>query len=519
MPRSLSDGLQTLPARLSALRGWRADVTATLGGAVSALALPPLYGLPALLIGIPVLLCLIQGARSPAVAARRGWWFGFGLHVVGLYWITEAILIEAARFWWLVPFAVPGLAAVLAMFIAVPAAVAWRARPGWPAALTLAGAWVLGDLGRQFVATGFPWNPLGSVWEFPGRWGDIMIQPASLVGVHGMTLATILLAATPLLGRAWRIGGLGVLVLWCGFGVARLDQKLPSGPDLTVLLIQGNVAQGQKWDRALMVSIFRHYLDLTLQAVARADGHPAVVVWPETASPALLQTDGPARALIAQAADGAPALVGSVRFDEAGRPRNSLFALGANGLIEAIYDKWHLVPFGEYQPDWLPVGVQVVPGGGFAAGPGPRTLHVPGIPPVGALICYEAIFSHQVIDETDRPDWMVNVTNDAWFGNSTGPRQHLAAARLRAVEEGLPLMRAANTGISAAFDSRGHELGRIGMQMTGILPVHLPAPAGLPLYARAGLMLPAGAAIMALITGFCGSWTKRRTRRANFCIS
>lgn len=519
MPRFLTGRLQALPARLSALRGWRADAAATLGGAVSALALPPLFGLPALLIGIPLLLCLIQGAPGPAVAARRGWWFGFGLHLIGLYWITEAILIEAARFWWLVPLAVPGVAALLAVFIAVPAAVAWRAHSGWRTVLALAGAWVLGDLARQFVATGFPWNPLGSVWEFPGRWGDIMIQPASLVGVHGMTLATILLAATPLLGWAWRIGGVGLLVLWCGFGIVRLDQKLPPGPDLTVLLIQGNVAQGQKWDQALMVSIFRRYLDLTRHAVAGVNGHPAVVVWPETASPALLQTDAPARALIADAAGGATALVGSVRFDAAERPRNSLFALGANGLIEAIYDKWHLVPFGEYQPDWLPVGVQVVPGGGFAAGPGPRTLHIPGLPPAGALICYEAIFSHQVIDEADRPDWMVNVTNDAWFGNSSGPRQHLAAARLRAVEEGLPLMRAANTGISAAFDSKGHELGRIEMQMRGVLSVPLPAPLSAPLYARVGLMLPAGASMIMVLTGLYGGWTERRANSTNFCIS
>ena len=519
MPRSLTAGRPTLTARLAALRGWRADAAAALGGALSAVALPPLFGLPALWIGIPVLLCLVRGARGPAVAARRGWWFGFGLHLIGLYWITEAILIEAARFWWLVPFAVPGLAAILALFIAVPAAVAWWASPGWRAALTLAGAWVLGDLARQFVATGFPWNPLGSVWEFPGRWGDIMIQPASLVGVHGMTLATVLLAATPLLGRAWRIGGVALLALWCGFGIVRLDRELPPGPDLTVLLIQGNVAQGQKWDRGLMVSIFRRYLDLTRQAVARAEGHPAVVVWPETASPALLQTDAQARQLIAEAAGGATALVGSVRFDEAERPRNSLFALGATGLIEAIYDKWHLVPFGEYQPDWFPGAFQVVPGGGFASGPGPRSLHIPGVPTLGPLICYEAIFSHQVIDEADRPAWMVNVTNDAWFGNSAGPRQHLAAARLRAVEEGLPLLRAANTGISAAFDSRGHELGRIEMQMTGILPVRLPASLAMPLYARMGLILPSGAAVIALLTGLGGGWGERRVNRTNFCIN
>jgi apolipoprotein N-acyltransferase len=519
MPLSLTGRLRTLPDRLAALRGWRADVAAMLSGAVSALALPPLYGLPALLIGIPALLCAIRGARGPAVAARRGWWFGFGLHVVGLYWITEAILFEAARFWWLVPLAVPGLAAVLAVFIAIPAAVAWWAPAGWRSALTLAGAWVLADIARQFVATGFPWNPLGSVWEFPGRLGDIMIQPASLVGVHGLTLVTLLLAATPLLGWAWRVGGVVLLALWCAFGIARLDQPMPPAPDLTVLLVQGNIAQGQKWDRALMVSIFRRYLDLTRDAVARANGHPAVVVWPETASPALLQTDGPARELIAEAADGATALVGSVRFDERDHPRNSLFALGANGVVEAIYDKWHLVPFGEYQPGWLPVGIQVVPGGGFARGPGPRTLRVPGIPPVGGLICYEAIFSHQVIDQTERPDWMVNVTNDAWFGNSSGPRQHLAAARLRAVEEGLPLMRAANTGISAGFDGRGHELGRLEMQTAGVLPVPLPPPLSLPLYAKLGLLLPSGAAVLSMIIAFCGILTRRGTQRANFCTS
>src|SRR5262249_31572203 len=156
----------------------------------------------------------------------------------------------------------------------------------------------------------------------------------------------------------------------------------------------------------------------------------------------------------------------------------------------AIYDKWHLVPFGEYQPSWMPLPIQVVPGGGFASGPGPRTLHAPGIPPAGALICYEAIFPGQVVDETDRPDWMVNVTNDAWFGNSTGPRQHLAAARVRAVEEGLPLLRAANTGITAAFDAFGREQGRIGMGQSGTLLVNLPGKLTPTPFARAGLVIP-----------------------------
>ncbi len=502
-----------LVGRLASLTGWRADLVALMAGALSALALPPVYAIVVLLLTVPALLCLIQGARGPAIAARRGWWFGLGLYVAGLYWITEAILVEADRFWWLVPFAVPGVAAVLALFTAAAAAVARLARPGWPMALTLAGAWVLSDLARQFVATGFPWNPLGSAWELPGRFGDILIQPAAVVGVHGLTFATVLLAATPLLRWRGRLIGVATLALWIGFGIRRLDQPVPPSPALTVLLVQGNVAQGQKWDQSMMVAIFRRYLSLTHDAVAALHGRPTVVVWPETASPALLQTDAPARALIAQAmgadpaagtdqaADGNQALIGAVRFDLAGRPRNSLFALGAGGMIEDIYDKWHLVPFGEYQPDWLPLGFQVVPGGGFAAGPGPRTLHLPGVPPVGALICYEAIFSSQVVDQADRPAWMVNVTNDAWFGNSAGPRQHLAAARLRAVEEGLPLLRAANTGISAAFDATGHELARLGMRQTGVVSVRLPGARPAPFYTRVGLLGPGCIGVLAIFFG------------------
>jgi apolipoprotein N-acyltransferase len=509
-----------LGRRIAGLRGWRADLAAVLAGALAVAALPPLYGVPVLLVAVPVLLCLIQGADSAVIAARRGWCFGFGLYVVGLYWITDAILFEAERFWWLVPLAVPGLAAVMALlYSALPAALAWWARSTRttaPAALVLAGSWVLADLARQFVATGFPWNPLGSVWEFPGYAGDVMIQPAALVGVHGMTLATILLAATPLLGRLWQVAGVLVLAAWCGFGVIRLKQPMPPAPDLTVLLIQGNVAQGQKWDQALMVAIFHRYLELTRQAVALVHGHPAVVVWPETASPAQLQTDEPARALIAEAADGAQALIGAVRFDQADRPRNSLFALGGGGKIEGIYDKWHLVPFGEYQPDWVPFGLELIPGKGFAGGPGPRTLHLPGLPPVGALICYEAIFSTEVIDEADRPAWMVNVTNDAWFGDSAGPRQHLAAVRLRAVEEGLPLMRAANTGISAAFDAHGHELGRLDLETAGILPVGLPAALPPTVYSRAGLLLPALLSTVVLGIGFARCALGRRPGRANF---
>ena len=505
-------------ARLARLRGWRADLTALGLGALSAAALPPVCAIPVLLLAIPGLLALIDGATGLGAiglgtAARRGWWFGYGHNLLGLYWITEAILVEAARFWWLVPLAVPALAAVMALFIAVPAALASLARPGWPRALALAGGWVLADLARQFIATGFPWNPWGSVWEMPGLPGDVMIQPAAWIGAPGLTFVTVLLSAVPALGWRWRIAGVAVLVGWIAVGVVRLSAPLPSPPGLKVVLVQGNVAEGQKWDRVLAARIFEHYLDLTREGIAQAGGDPAVVVWPESASPYLLQTYPEVRAAIAQAAKGAPALVGSVRFDQSDRPRNSLFVVLPDGTLDGVYDKWHLVPFGEYQPSWFPLPIQIVPGGGFQFGPGPRTLHVPGqilgqapgqvrvLPAVGPLICYEAIFPAQVVDETDRPAWMVNITNDAWFGNSTGPRQHLAAARLRAVEEGLPLMRAANTGISAAFDPRGHELTRLGMQRSGVLVVDLPPALPSTLFARFGLPIPGLIGVLALGLG------------------
>ena len=201
------------------MRGFRADLAALGLGALAAAALPPFNIIPVLLISVPGLLILIDAARSPAVAARRGWWFGFGHHVIGLYWITEAILFEAARFWWLVPLAVPAVAAGLAVFIAAACFMARLAPPGWPRVLALAGAWVLADLARQFVLTGFPWNPWGSVWEIPGPVGDVLIQPAAWVGVHGLTLVTLLLASLPVLGWQWRAAGAALLAAWIAFGV------------------------------------------------------------------------------------------------------------------------------------------------------------------------------------------------------------------------------------------------------------------------------------------------------------
>ncbi|MBC7800815.1 MAG: apolipoprotein N-acyltransferase, partial [Gemmatimonadaceae bacterium] len=242
----------------------------------------------------------------------------------------------------------------------------------------------------------------------------------------------------------------------------------------------------------------------TQQAVAALRGAPSVVIWPETSSVFLLQSDPDARDYIARAAAPArAAIVGGLTFatgappvTKDNPPRNSLIAMAADASIHAIYDKWHLVPFGEYPPSWVPLSIQIVPGQ-FGFGTGPATLRLPGVPAFGPMICYEAIFPAQVVDQADRPEWLVNITNDAWFGNSTGPRQHLAGARLRAVEEGLPLMRAANTGISVGFDSRGRELGRTSLGIATTLALPLPGKRPPTSFSRWGLVVPGLMAITA----------------------
>jgi apolipoprotein N-acyltransferase len=461
-------------------------------GVVAAGALPPLCLAPLLFLAIPGLIALIGAAPNWRGAALRGLTFGFFHHLAGLYWVTNAILVMAAEFWWAVPIAVPLLAFVLAVFIAVPCGIARLAPPGWRRLFLLAGAWVFADLARQFVLSGFPWNLFGSAAEMPGLAGRVFMQPAALVGAHGLTLALLLVTGGAGLGRRGRsVAFLGV-VLWAGIGAALLRrQETPI--DLTAIIVQGNVPETEHrdhWrDPRWAAGVFDKYLALTREGESRAGGAKSVVVWPETASPYDLGQDAAARHAIAAAA--APALMtlaGTVRFESDSVAHNSLVAVSPGGSEAGYYDKAHLVPYGEYFPAYAHflLGEQ-----GFTPGPGVRTLHLPGLPSVGPLICYEAIFPAQVVREADRPDFLVNITNDSWFGNSAGPRQHLAAARLRAVEEGLPMLRAANTGISAVIDPFGRVTASLGLNRTGVLVQPVPGRLARPLAARLGLAGPA----------------------------
>ncbi|HYI82227.1 MAG TPA: apolipoprotein N-acyltransferase [Acetobacteraceae bacterium] len=494
----------------------RALATAFGFGLLSALALPPVHAVPVLL-AFPGLLTLAAAARNAKSAAFLGFVWGWGHHLAGIYWVTHAILTDLETWWWLVPIAAPALAIPLALFV-VPPVLAARALPaGWPRVLGFAGVWVFSEMARGVLFTGFPWNLIGSVWAFAA----LPTQGAALVGVHGLSLATVLLACLPLLGRL-RPLGIGVLAIAVAgtLGAWRLAEPplAAASPAVRLVLVQGNVAQQVKWREDQRLAIFQRYLDMTAEAVrATAPDRPVVVIWPETASPFLLAQDPDAKALVAEALPpGGYLLAGTVR-GEWGEDRilrrvfNSLAALDSKGEVAALTDKFHLVPFGEYMPLAGLIPIRMVVGGmDFSAGPGPETLSVPGLPPFGALICYEVIFPGAVTP-SPRPAWLLNITNDAWFGFSSGPWQHLAAARMRAAEEGLPLVRAAQTGISAVFDPYGRQLAAIPLGTAGTLEIALPGALPPTPFSRFGPLIPAtlaGLCLLACLMG--GRLTSRR---------
>ena len=485
-----------LTRRLEGPGFWRALATAFGLGAVAALALPPVHLIPVLLVSLPGLFIMATEAPTARRAALIGLAWGWGFHVAGLHWLTNAILTEVERFWWLVPVAVPALALPLGAFTILPALAARWAAPGWPRALAFAAAWIAAEMLRGMMFTGFPWNLLGTVWAF----ASLPAQAAAWIGVHGLSLATVLLALAPLSGRRGWLGAGAVLTAFALFGLLRLWPEEPEPHPIALVLVQGNIAQEAKWREETRVPIFQRYLALTADGIRiarqEAPGHRPVVIWPETASPFLLVNDPEAaRAAASPLPPEGLLLAGTVRAEfgpdgRASRVWNSLAALDASARVLEVYDKAHLVPFGEYMPfrGLLPLRV-VASAIDFSAGPGPRTISLPGLPGFSALICYEVIFPYAVTAR-DRPGFLLNITNDAWFGVSAGPHQHLAAARLRAVEEGLPIARAAQTGISAVFDSRGRTVSRMELTETGVVVAPLPQAGTATPIARYGFVIP-----------------------------
>ena len=478
------------------MRAWIArypTLAAFAAGVAAAAALPPLYLLPGL-AGFGVLLAVLhQGAPGPGRAFLRGTVFGFGFFLAGLYWVGIAFFADAERFGAYAVPAVLGLALFLALTVGLAAALvalrAWRSVSA--RALAFAVAWTLAEPVRGAWGLQFPWNPVALVWAV----SDATLQAVAFVGTYGLSLLTVAAAGltAPLFmtGAARRRIAVALPLLFAGTvltaGLLRLATATPV-PDTGVQLriVQANVAQHHKWDPEKRFTWLSRHLELS--ATARAT--PAqVIIWPESAVPYDIDVQREVRDYLAPVvpADGA-LLVGGDRYELDREPavaHNTLFALGAGAEVLARYDKVDLVPFGEFLPfrsvlGQLGLGKLTQGSIDFLPGTGRVTLRVAGLPPASPLICYEAAFPGAATAAGDRPAWLVNITNDAWFGRSSGPYQHLAMARMRAVEEGLPLVRAANTGISAVTDAYGRvrqklRLGRTGV-IDAVLPGALPEP-------------------------------------------
>lgn len=494
--------MSTLAARLAGACGWRRTLLLLVLGALATLAMPPVSFTPALLLAFPGLVCLLDGSARGWRALLDGWLFGFGFFVTGLYWVSNALLTDAEQFAWLVPFAVAGLPALLALFTGAAALLFhWLRTTGPSRVLTLAVVWTIGEWARGHAFTGFPWNLVGTTWD----WSDAMLQANSLIGVYGLSLLTVLVAAAPAAlasagGRegahGWLMPSLAAVLVAAGFvfGFLRLaaaDNGTVAGAE--VRIVQANIAQQMKWEPDQLRANVERHLTLTRRPGIEAR---RIVVWPETALPYDIERDAALRsALGGLIAPGALLATGVPRaeLDATGqylsRVWNSVAVLDSAGVIVGTYDKAHLVPFGEYvplRPLLASLGLRAVTGFlDHSAGPGPRTLALPGVPPVSPLICYEAIFPAAVAAEP-RPGWLLNVTNDGWYGASAGPYQHFASARIRAVEEGLPLVRAANTGISGVIDSYGRVRASLGLLEEGVVDSALPVALPPTLYARLG---------------------------------
>lgn len=464
------------------LAGWRRTILALGLGAVAALGQAP-WGLWwATLLGLAGLIWLL--GRQPG--ARPAFWTGLAAGVgcfgLALSWIVEPFLVDVARHGWMAPFALIGLSVGLGLFWAAAAALAAiMPRPALGFVVTFAALeWL-----RGVILTGFPWAMVGHVWI-----GTPVDQLASALGPSGLSLLTLAVAALPVLWPGRGRGAVAAAVILAAataFGQWRLSQPLPEPRSQTLRLVQPNAEQALKWEDALA----EDFLDRLLTLTAR--GTPAdLTIWPETAVPYMLEYAPEVAGMVVAASGGRPVAAG-IQREESGRYYNSLRVLEGTGTEAARYDKAHLVPFGEYMPlgdlayDWF--GIQAFAaqaGATYSAGPGPVVLDLGALGKVLPLICYEVIFPREVNAASVRADWMLQITNDAWFGIRTGPFQHFAQARLRAVEQGLPLVRVANTGITAVIDARGRVIDQLPFGTMAALDTKVPGALPPTIYSRSG---------------------------------
>ena len=501
------------------LLGWRRLAAAFGLGAVSVLAMPPFGLWPVLLVSFPgLVLCLDAAlARAPTLtrrvraAALVGWWFGFGYLLLGLYWIGGAFLVQADRFAILMPFAITLLPAYLAAYFALAtgsAALLWR--PGPERLLTLAIMLSSSEWLRGHWFTGFPWNAIG----YGLTLNNTLAQSASLVGVTGLTFWAVLLFASPVLlfdrrhsRQAWAgtACALTLLAAAYGWGSWRLATAADASvPGVRLRLVQPNTPETEKFKPGSQRRIFDSIKGLSQHnATGQIDdlAQTTLLIWPEEPLNFLLLQSPEALAELGLLLGGHTTLIsGALRSEPdpashssppAVRYFNTLAIIDPNGQPVATYDKIHLVPWGEYlpyEPILSAIGLENLTrtAGGMAAGTNPRRLEALNVPGFSPLICYEAIFPGEVVPSGTRPGWLLNVTNDAWFGEQTGPYQHAHQSRIRAIEEGLPMVRVAITGISGVFDAYGRVQQSLPLVTAGVIDSALPTALPLTPYARYG---------------------------------
>lgn len=498
--------MEWLSGRIMLLSGIRRASIAFLAGLLTVLALPP-FGIVAVpFLTFPLLVWLLDGAsgnpdhgrlRRGFPAFAIGWCFGFGYFLGGLWWLGNALLVEADEFAWALPLAVIGLPAFLAIYYGLAAFVSrmlWS--DGLGRIFALAFAFGLSEWLRGILLTGFPWNAVG----YAAMPVPLLMQSVTIVGLAGMNvLAVFVFSAPALLGTRKGMGlGLSVAVLLvaghAGFGYWRLQNAVSTTPEptQTLRLVQPVIDQAVKLDDAARADIFTEHLELTASAPAEGTKRPDIIVWPETSVPFLLTENPDALASIADVLEEGQILIaGAVRAENAGAglpPRyyNSVYVIDDRGQIIDAADKRHLVPFGEYLPFeelLTSAGMKSIAAampGGFTAASSRSLLSLPGGKVFYPLICYEAIFPNEVADAALPTDALLNITNDAWFGDTPGPYQHFQQAQLRAVETGVPLVRGANSGISAVVNGLGEVVSGASFNVKGVVDTILPGKVVIP---------------------------------------
>lgn len=445
-------------------------------GALAATGQAPQGWWPVTLVALAIWIATPVG--SAKIAARHGWFFGVGYFAVSLRWIVSPFLVEADVYGWMAPFALLFMAVGAGIFWGLARWAAYRIAPQSAAIIAL--CLLIAEMTRSYILTGFPWALLGHIWiDTP------LAQLAAFGGPHLLTGVTVSLGLSiaKVAQKQWW-AALGPAIV----GLAWVAFILPAAPLETgpiVRLVQPNAKQIEKWDPEHAQTFFNRMIEFTSQGDV-----PDLVVWPETAISYLLEYAGPELDMASDAARGAPLVLG-INRREGARYYNAFLSVARGGIISDVYDKAHIVPFGEFIPggEFLRVfgidGFAASTGGAFTSGKGPRTIDITGIGHARPLICYEGIFAEEIAAQ-ERPRLMILITNDAWFGAAAGPLQHLAQARLRSIEQGLPMVRVANTGVSAMIDGKGRVTAKIEMNKAGFIDAALPLALPATVYSHYG---------------------------------